>query len=197
MIENYGHGDSTHLDQTALGAINTGFKLEEMFISPDDATILKRLAEKVAVIASSEAMAEKRMHWQNINMLQETRPVILCDPENGWNEIITEKQMECSGLLARRWEMNLRKEIFWGEEMGDDKPVEPYFVVPYTVAPEKTALKAGTEPLKTIRPTCQNYVSQISTSTGKQLMAVWKLQKKCSNRFLKSEPKEYGGGHWV
>jgi hypothetical protein len=141
VIENYGHGDSTHLDQTALGAINTGFKLEDMLISPDDATILKRLAEKVVAIASSEAMADKRLHWQNINMLQETRPVVLCDPENGWNEIITEKQMECIGSLARRWEMNLRKEIFWGEEMGDDKPVEPYFVVPYTVAPEDWGLE--------------------------------------------------------
>jgi len=51
------------------------------------------------------------------------------------------QQMECIGSLARRWEMNLRKEIFWGEEMGDDKPVEPYFVVPYTVAPEDWGLE--------------------------------------------------------
>ena len=61
------------------------------------------------------------------------RPLVFCDPENGWNEIITEAQMQCRGKLARRWEMDLRKEIFWGEVMGDDKPVEPYFDVPYTV----------------------------------------------------------------
>ena len=32
--------------------------------------------------------------------------------------------------------MDLRKEIFWGDEMGDDKPVEPAFVIPYTVSPD-------------------------------------------------------------
>jgi hypothetical protein len=30
--------------------------------------------------------------------------------------------------------MNLRKEIFGGEEMGDDRPVEPIFNVPYTTS---------------------------------------------------------------
>src|SRR5512139_939378 len=48
--------------------------------------------------------------------------------------------MECRGALARRWEMNLRKEVFWGEEMGDDKPVEPFFDVPYTVSPDDWGL---------------------------------------------------------
>jgi hypothetical protein len=38
--------------------------------------------------------------------------------------------------------MDLRKDIFWGEEMGDDKPVEPYFDVPYTVSPDDWGLAA-------------------------------------------------------
>lgn len=38
--------------------------------------------------------------------------------------------------------MDLRKEIFWGEEMGDDKPVEPYFDVHYTVSPDDWGLSA-------------------------------------------------------
>ena len=71
------------------------------------------------------------------------RPLVFCDPENGWNEIITEAQMQCRGKLARRWEMDLRKEIFWGEVMGDDKPVEPYFDVPYTVSPDDWGLQAA------------------------------------------------------
>lgn len=73
-------------------------------------------------------------------MLEPVRPVVFCDPENGWNEIVTEAQMECTGALARRWEMDLRKEVFWGEEMGDDKPVEPFFDVPYTSAPDDWGL---------------------------------------------------------
>ena len=80
--------------------------------------------------------------WTRLNRLEKTRPVIFCDPENGWNEIITEAQMQCQGKLARRWEMDLRKEIFWGEVMGDDKPVEPCFDVPYTVSPDDWGLQA-------------------------------------------------------
>ena len=87
-------------------------------------------------------MAETRRLWAGINRLKRTRPVVFCDPENGWNEIITETQMECRGRLARRWEMDLRKEIFWGEVMGDDKPVEPWFNVPYTVWPDDWGLSA-------------------------------------------------------
>jgi hypothetical protein len=50
--------------------------------------------------------------------------------------------MRCEGKIARRWEMDLRKEIFWGRDMGDDKPVEPYFDVPYTVSPDDWGVRA-------------------------------------------------------
>ncbi len=135
-MENYGAGESTGLEQTALGKIQTGFTAEDLGISQEDQDVLKDLAEKVARIAESREMKETRLLWQKHNKLEKTRPVIFCDPENGWNEIVTEAQMQCRGKIARNWEMDLRKEIFWGEEMGDDKPVESYFDVPYTVSPD-------------------------------------------------------------
>ena len=106
-----------------------------------DKAVLRRLAERVAAIAAAPAMAETRRLWTKINRLERTRPVVFCDPENGWNQIITETQMQCRGKLARRWEMDLRKEIFWGEVMGDDKPVDPYFNVPYTAAADDWGLQ--------------------------------------------------------
>ncbi|MFH1744306.1 MAG: hypothetical protein ABIH23_35335 [bacterium] len=140
-MKNYGNGKSTGLDQTAAGKILTGFTPEDLCISEADRIVLQRLAERVATIASSPAMEASRQLWKDINTLRNTRPAVFCDPENGWNEIITESEMECTGNLARRWEMDLRKEIFWGEEMGDDKPVEPYFDVPYTVSPDDWGVK--------------------------------------------------------
>jgi hypothetical protein len=141
-MENYGNGPSTGLDQTAAGKILTGFTPADLAMSPDDKAVLVRLAERVAMIAAGSRMKEVRQLWRDLNGLRETRPVVFCDPENGWNEIITEAQMECRGRLARRWEMDLRKEIFWGEEMGDDKPVEPFFDVPYTVSPDDWGVAA-------------------------------------------------------
>ena len=137
----YGGGPSTGLDQTAAGKIATGFESRDVVMAPEDREILRRLAERVAEISQSEEMCRRRRLWHQTNTLQRTRPVVFCDPENGWNEIITESQMLCRGKLARRWEMDLRKEIFWGEEMGDDKPVEPYLVVPYTVRPDDWGLE--------------------------------------------------------
>jgi hypothetical protein len=108
-----------------------GFK-NEVYISKGDREILRRLAEKVRSIALGRIQDEKRQLWYDHNSLKTKQPVVLCDPENGWNEIITGNQVECSGDLARRWEVALRKEIFWGESIQDDRPIEPYFYIGYT-----------------------------------------------------------------
>ncbi len=140
-MKNYGNGPSTGLEQTAAGRINSGYTRDNLVISDADREILRRLAERVAAITASQQMLEVRQLWTSINRLSPSRPAIFCDPENGWNEIVTEAEMQCHGALARRWEMDLRKEIFWGEEMGDDKPVEPYFDVPYTATPDDWGLQ--------------------------------------------------------
>jgi len=153
-MQHYGNGPSTGLEQTAAGKIITGFKPADLEMSAEDRQVLRRLAERVAGIAAGTRMKEVRDLWKRINTLQKTRPAVFCDPENGWNELITEPQMECRGTLARRWEMDLRKEIFWGEEMGDDKPVEPFFDVPFTVSPDDW----GVAPVYHKTETCGSYV---------------------------------------
>jgi hypothetical protein len=141
-MHGYGNGPSTGLDQTAAGKILTGLKRDDVVLTPDDRAVLRRLAERVAAIAAGPRIAEVRRLWTALNGLRPERPLVFCDPENGWNEILTEAQIECRGKLARRWEMDLRKEIFWAEEMRDDKPVEPYFDVPYTVSPDDWGVQA-------------------------------------------------------
>jgi hypothetical protein len=90
-------------------------------------TILRRLAGRVAELASRPIEQNKRELWYRHNALLPTRPVIFCDPENGWKEIIPAGQLECEGSLARLWEFRLRQEIFWGTQMGDDRVIEPFF----------------------------------------------------------------------
>lgn len=104
----------------------------ELNISPVDRDLLRELAEQVADRAALPLQGEKRSLWQKHNDLETTRPVVFCDPENGWNEIITEEQLACSGTLARRWEVVLRKELFWSDRLQDDKVIEPYFDLGYT-----------------------------------------------------------------
>jgi len=101
-------------------------------IGKKDREVLKILAQRVAEIAADPIQDEKRKLWYSHNVLKDTRPIILCFPERGWDEIIPEDQLICKGKSARKWEKILRKEIFWGETMGDDYVVEPYFNIPYT-----------------------------------------------------------------
>lgn len=70
--------------------------------------------------------------YDSAGFINNKYPVIFADPENGWNEIITADMIECRGDLARRWEVVLRKEIFCGRDMKDDKPLERVFEIGYT-----------------------------------------------------------------
>lgn len=116
-------------DQTQATLKTQGEFAQGSTISTKDREVLRRLASQVAELASRPIEVEKRKLWYRLNSLKPTRPVVFCDPENGWNEIITIDQIECQGDFAQRWEMHLRKEIFWGAEMCDDRVIEPYFII--------------------------------------------------------------------
>lgn len=111
-MENYGQRNSIGLEQTVSENIETGFMQTDIPIEKFEVEILRSLARKVAEHAHKPEMDVKRKLWFMHNKLQTLRPVGFCDPENGWNDIITDAQIQCKSKLARRWEMNLRKEIF-------------------------------------------------------------------------------------
>ena len=116
-------------DQACLFASG---RIGDVCVSKKDKETLRKLAQKVKDYSATKENEEKRNLWYEHNSLKTSKPVIFCDPENGWNEIITENILECRGSLSRRWEIILRKEIFYGEKMKDDKPIEPYFDIGYT-----------------------------------------------------------------
>jgi hypothetical protein len=101
----------------------------DLTISARERDLLRRLAGRVAELADRPIEREKRSLWYKHNALENVRPLLFCDPENGWSEIVTPDQMQCEHELARTWEHLLRKEIFWGEQMGDDRVIEPWFNV--------------------------------------------------------------------
>jgi len=109
----------------------------DLCLPESDKQILRVLAEHVAALSVLPVQDEKRRLWHAHNMLERTRPVVLCDPEHGWNEIILPEDIECVNSVARYWEYYLRKVLFWGERMLDDYVVEAVFDVPlvYTESP--------------------------------------------------------------
>jgi hypothetical protein len=103
----------------------------DMRFPEGDRKVLRDLALQAAEISARPIMDERRKLWMKHNALGRTRPVVLCDPENGWNEIIPESAIRCANSVARYWEDYLRKVVFWGNEMNDDYVVEGVFNVPY------------------------------------------------------------------
>lgn len=100
---------------------------ESLEIAPSDIPRLRDLAKELAELAAQPSQQEKRRRWRENNDLVLGKPMILCDPENGWQEILSEKDLRCQGELARSWELSLLKTLYWGKEMGDDRVVEAVF----------------------------------------------------------------------
>ena len=114
-------------------------------IPPGDRMVLRELAKRVAEAAHRPIMDEKRSLWKRHNALERTPPVVLCDPENGWNEIITGKDLACVNNVARYWENHLRKQLFWADRMGDDYVVEPIFNTPYIYDDSQWSIRGVTK----------------------------------------------------
>lgn len=119
------------MEQTAAGLMTTTGVDSDLIFSSADIEVLRRLAGKVQELADRPEEKEKARLWTALNDLKSERPMVFIDPENGWNEIITQDLMDCTNPLARVWEMHLRKEIYWTEGMKDDKVIQPVFDVPY------------------------------------------------------------------
>jgi len=120
------------MDQTVLGQSTSQNKVQNLNFSDQEGQILRKLAGEVGELAARPVEAEKRVLWTKHNDLERVRPLVFCDPENGWDEIIPEDTLLCQNDLMRNWEITLRKEIFWATEMGDDRVTEPYFNIPYS-----------------------------------------------------------------
>ena len=117
--------------QTAAGFPEINSMDTKFNFNAKEVDILKELGKKVSELAHAPEMEKKARLWTEHNDLKTDTPVIFADPENGWNEIIRAKSLVCTDPLARVWEMALRKQIYWAQEIRDDKVLEAVFDVPY------------------------------------------------------------------
>jgi len=124
------------LDQSRdVIALQAGLARGARQIDDRERDILRRLANEVGELTARPIEDCKRNLWMRHNALEKTRPLVFCDPENGWKEIIPPDRLECEHALARQWEMHLRKTVFWGSQMKDDYTIQPFFDVPWIHEP--------------------------------------------------------------
>jgi hypothetical protein len=124
-----GLGDTNGLSWTCNSCKLVGE--QALIINEADKKILRELARSVAEIAARPEQDRKRQLWEAHNDLIETVPLIFCDPELAWYEILPATLLQCQGSLARIWEFRLRKEIYWADVIKDDRVTTPEFTVQY------------------------------------------------------------------
>jgi hypothetical protein len=124
-----GLGDTNGLSWTCNSCKLVGE--QTLVVGKADKLILRELAKTVAEIAAQPQQEQKRMLWEKHNDLAGTPPLVFCDPELAWYEILPSTILKCQGDLARIWEFRLRKEIYWANVIKDDRVITPEFTVQY------------------------------------------------------------------
>jgi len=122
-----GLGDTNGLSWSINYAALVG--QQEPVVDAAEREVLRGLAQRVAELAVLPVQHEKAQRWKNHHALKRTSPLIFCDPEDAWYELIPAKELLCTHSLARIWEFKLRKEIYWAEKIQDDRVVLPTFSV--------------------------------------------------------------------
>ena len=89
------------------------------------------MAKEVAQLAAQPTENRKKQLWIDHHALKETRPLIFCEPETAWYEIIPASELRCVGKLARIWEFRLRREIYWNTKIKDDRVTVDTFSLQY------------------------------------------------------------------
>ena len=121
-------------NHTAAAISTQSSNFSSLLISANERRILRKYAKRIKEISERAAEKEKARLWYVHNDLGKCRPLVFCDPENGWSEIIIEDKLQCESELAREIEIRLLKEIFWADRMKDDKVIDDIFYLPYCAA---------------------------------------------------------------
>ena len=105
--------------------------IELIYVSNEDRGILRELAKQVIELVAQPVEKEKFKLWKKLNSFEWTRPLIICDPQNGWIELVKPDDLKCTGILAREWEESLQREIYLGLKIVHDKMIMTCFYVPH------------------------------------------------------------------
>lgn len=74
-------------------------------------------------------MSELRETWKRHHGLERVRPMVLVFPENSWNELIPANALLCEDPAAREYELNLRKKLYYFDNIHDDTVIEGTYIV--------------------------------------------------------------------
>lgn len=99
-------------------------------ISKIEREYLRDLAKKVQEYAFAERNHKNAERWQKHNDLQDFYPMVFCDAENGWQEVLGEYGLKCEDRTARFFEWELLRLVAYAEKIRDDRVLDGIFYCP-------------------------------------------------------------------
>ncbi len=102
-------------------------------VPPHEKRLLRELARAVAEAAALPVQVERARLWRELNALNPVRPLVLLNPQNGWEDLVPEAGLVCRDALAREAERTLRMRLFRAQHIPDDCPVTALCLVPPVV----------------------------------------------------------------
>ena len=104
-----------------------------MPFTPQDLDTIRDLARRVADIAAEPIQAERADRWRGLNRLDPDRPMVLIFPEGSWRELLPDTELTCTDPTCRGWERDLRRRVYYWEQLQDDNVVDAVITSPVVV----------------------------------------------------------------
>jgi hypothetical protein len=107
---------------------------DPIVLTPNDKTILRRLAEELAGIAALPVHKEKAELWRRLNDQQSVRPMVWIN-EIPWHEMDVngELTLRCTHRFARDQERDLRQTLYQWRHMPGDMIVSDFIACPLAI----------------------------------------------------------------
>lgn len=104
-----------------------------LVVCDSDRQIVRTLAEKVREISMRPANVDRRSRWFRHNALNNGLPMVLCNPEGSWPELLPDSSLVCQDPLLRSWEWHFRALILHADFLEDDTVIEANLEIPWAV----------------------------------------------------------------
>ncbi len=99
-------------------------------VDKKDIKIVRNLAKRVKEISLIPENINKIGLWKDNNSLIKTRPLVICFPENSYEEIIPYSTLKAKDPFIREYEWYLRSLIYHWEKLQDDFVITSRLKVP-------------------------------------------------------------------
>jgi hypothetical protein len=99
-------------------------------IDAHDREVLRGLSSAYAIVSGGEQQAQTAELWRAVNDLHPVRPMVWIN-EIPWHEMEFEGELslQCTGVVARRWETQLRRTLYMWKHMRGDMVLNPWLSV--------------------------------------------------------------------